>query len=96
MNQKKADLWEGRIARRKAVESGILKSPISFLAETMKVITEKEERLEKGISAIHREFEKIKEDVINSLPKTARAKSMENVLRSEENIVSEFVNVFRP
>ena len=92
----KAREWERREATRRAVDSGVMESPVVSLARAMGRISERENKLEKGISAIHREFEKIKEDVINSLPKTARAKSMENVLRSEENIVSEFVNVFRP
>ncbi len=92
-DRNRADEHERRETMRRAVEAGIVESPIFTLAKTMRKIEEEERRLEEGISEIHKEFGSMKECILEVLPEEAKARCLESILLAEENVIREFVRV---
>lgn len=93
----KAREWERRDATRKAVAAGVMESPLTSLAKVIGKMKKKENKLEKGISEIHREFGSMKECILEALPKTARAECLECILlalkKTEENVINKLVHI---
>lgn len=93
----KAREWERRDATRKAVAAGVMESPLISLAKAIGKMKKKENKLEKGISEIHREFGSMKECILEALPKTVRAECLKSILmalkKTEENVISKLVHI---